>query len=57
MGEAALALAEEAILTGDFRNAVQQATRATQLLPRGSASWLRAEDIRSEVKVERGNRS
>jgi predicted Zn-dependent protease len=53
LGEAALALAEEGILIGDFRQASQQATRATQLLKRGTPAWIRAEDIRNEVKSER----
>jgi len=53
LGPAALALAEEGILTGDLRQASQQATRATQQLPRGSPGWLRAEDIRRDVKAEK----
>jgi predicted Zn-dependent protease len=56
LGPAALALAEEGILTGDLRQASQQATRATQILPRGSSGWLRAEDIRRDVKVEKDER-
>ena len=56
LGPAALALAEEGILTGDLRQASQQATRATQLLPRGSPGWLRAEDIRRDVKAEKEDR-
>jgi predicted Zn-dependent protease len=53
IGQAALALAEEGVLAGDLKQASQQATRATQLLPRGTPSWIRAEDIRTEVKTER----
>jgi predicted Zn-dependent protease len=56
-GQAALALAEEGLLAGDFRQAVQQATRATELLPRGSPGWIRADDIRTQARVERGKRS
>ena len=56
LGPAALALAEEGILTGDLRQASQQATRATQLLPRGTPGWLRAEDIRRDVKAEKEDR-
>jgi hypothetical protein len=36
---------------------VQQATRATQLLSRGTPGWIRADDIRREAKVERQQRS
>lgn len=56
LGPAALALAEEGILSGDLRQASQQATKATQLLPRGSPGWLRAEDIRRDVKAEKESR-
>jgi predicted Zn-dependent protease len=55
-GPAALALAEEGILTGDLRTASQQATRATQILSRGSPGWIRAEDIRRDVKAEKDER-
>jgi predicted Zn-dependent protease len=53
LGPAALALAEEGILTGDLRTASRQATQATQLLPRGTPGWIRAEDIRRDVKAEK----
>ncbi|HVJ55407.1 MAG TPA: M48 family metalloprotease [Aliidongia sp.] len=53
IGQAALALAEEGILAGDLKQASQQATRATELLPRGTPGWIRAEDIRTSVKNER----
>ncbi|HWK47054.1 MAG TPA: M48 family metalloprotease [Stellaceae bacterium] len=56
IGNAALALAEEAVLAGDIRTAIQQASRATQLLPRGSPGWLRADDISRDAKATR-NRS
>jgi predicted Zn-dependent protease len=56
LGAAALALAEEGILSGDLRQASEQATRATQLLPRGSPGWIRAEDIRRDVKNEKDDR-
>jgi predicted Zn-dependent protease len=55
-GPAALALAEEGILTGDLRTASQQATRATQILARGTPGWIRAEDIRRDVKAEKDER-
>ena len=56
LGQAALALAEEGVLTGALRTAAQQATRATQLLPRGTPGWIRAEDIRRDVKAEKEDR-
>jgi predicted Zn-dependent protease len=46
MGMAALALAEEAMATGDGELARRQSQRAVQELPRGSSGWLRAQDIR-----------
>jgi predicted Zn-dependent protease len=45
MGMAALALAEEALAMGDNDLARQQALRAEQQLPHGSAGWLRAQDV------------
>jgi predicted Zn-dependent protease len=46
IGMAALALAEEAMTQGDKKLAVQQATRATQILKTGTPAWLRAEDLK-----------
>lgn len=46
MGLAAVALAEEALATGDRTTARQQAERAARDLPEGSAGWLRAQDVR-----------
>lgn len=45
MGMSSLALAEEALLHGDLAIARHQAGRAEKLLPRGSPSWLQAQDI------------
>ncbi len=45
MGESALALAEEAILTEKKSVARYQASKAERLLPRGSRGWLKAQDI------------
>ncbi len=45
LGMAALALAEEAMATGDGDLARRQARRALEALPNGSAGWLRAQDI------------
>jgi predicted Zn-dependent protease len=46
IGMSALALAEEAQIVGDKKLAVQQATRATQLLKAGTPARLRAEDLK-----------
>ena len=51
IGEAALATAERYMLTGDYREAGGQAARATKLLPVGSPSALRAEDIEQAAKA------
>ena len=51
--EEAVALAEEAILSGDTATARSQAIRATELLPRGSPGWLKADDIRLQIKDNR----
>jgi predicted Zn-dependent protease len=56
IGNAALALAEEALLVGDRKTAAMQATRASQILPRGSPGWLRADDIRREAKAQGDDR-
>ncbi len=50
LGLAALALAEEGNVVGDHRLAVEQATRATQLLPRGTPGWIRADDIKRDSR-------
>lgn len=57
MGEASLALAEEAILDGDLHLASTQAHRATELLPRGTPGWIRADDISHAIKTERDDHS
>lgn len=44
-GAASLATAERFLLEGRFRDAGRQATRAVELLPRGSPGWKRAEDV------------
>ncbi|MDM7947160.1 MAG: M48 family metalloprotease [Oceanibaculum nanhaiense] len=49
-GLAALALAEEALLTGQRQTARQQARRAQAQLPTGSPGWLRAEDIETTTR-------
>jgi len=46
---ATVASAEEAMLSGDIPRARALADRAEKTLPTGSAGWLRAQDIRSQV--------
>ncbi len=56
LGMAAYALSEEALSRGDIPVAKQQATRAQELLPKGSAGWVKAGDVLSIVD-EKTNRS
>jgi predicted Zn-dependent protease len=49
-GMAALSLAEEALADEKKKDAQQQAQRAKQLLPKGSAAYARAEEIQREAK-------
>ncbi len=48
-----LALAEEAILNGKRSEARQRANRALELLPKGSASWMRAQDIQNATEKKK----
>ncbi len=50
VGEASLATAERYMLLGRYREAGGQAGRATKLLPAGSPSALRAEDIKQAAE-------
>ena len=50
MGMAALSLAEQALANGKKKDAMQQATRAKQLLVRTTAAFARAEDIHREAE-------
>jgi len=50
MGMAALSLAEEALANGKKKDAMQQATRAKQLLARNPTAYARAEDIHREAE-------
>jgi predicted Zn-dependent protease len=50
MGMAALSLSEEALANGKKKDALQQSTRAKQLLPKNGASWMRADDIHHEAE-------
>ena len=43
------ALAESAFARGNYREAVARAKKAQQLLPSGSAAWLRAQDLELEA--------
>ena len=49
-----LALAEEALLSGKREAAQYRATRALELLPSGSAGWIRAQDIQN-ASTEKNN--
>lgn len=49
IGQMALAQAELALRGGDRDTARAQAERAEQVLPQGSPSWVRAQDIRQQV--------
>jgi predicted Zn-dependent protease len=49
LGMAALALAEEGLAAGKKKDAIQQATRAKQSLPKSTAAYNRAEEIRREA--------
>jgi predicted Zn-dependent protease len=50
IGMAALALAEEGLAAGKKKDAQEQALRAKQLLPKNSAGYNRAENIRHEAE-------
>lgn len=52
-GQTALAQAEEAIYRSQKQQALGHARRALDLLPEGSPSWLRAQDI--EIQAQRKN--
>lgn len=44
-GAASLATAERFVLEGRFNDALRQAARAQQMLPRGSPGWRQADDV------------
>ncbi len=50
IGMAALSLAEKALADGKKRDAIQQAQRAKQLLPKNTPPWFRADDIAREAE-------
>jgi predicted Zn-dependent protease len=50
IGMAALSLAEEALADGRKKDAIQQSTRAKQLLTRNTGFYARAEDIHHEAE-------
>ncbi len=50
MGMAALSLAEEGLAADNKRVAAQEARRAEHLLPRNSAAYARAQQIRTQAK-------
>ncbi|MBV9859214.1 MAG: M48 family metallopeptidase [Alphaproteobacteria bacterium] len=49
-GMAALSLAEEALASGKKKDALQQSTRAKQLLAKNTPPWFRADDIHHEAE-------
>ncbi len=51
IGLASLATAERYFLTGKFRDAVGQATRAERILAKGSPGWLRAQDLKATAQL------
>jgi predicted Zn-dependent protease len=53
VGEAALALAEQAMVEGRKHDAGQQASRAQKLLREGTPGWLRAQDIKIAAEQKR----
>lgn len=52
IGMAALALAEEAVLRGDYRTALGQGLRAERLLPVGSPPHMRVQDLQAQARRE-----
>ncbi len=50
IGMAALSLAEKALADGKKRDAIQQATRAKQLLPKNTPPYFRADDIARDAE-------
>lgn len=56
VGEAALALAEQAMVENRRMDAVQQATRAMKLLKEGTPGWLRAQDLKIEADSKKPKR-
>lgn len=54
LGEAALALAEEALLQEDYKAATSQANRAKTLLKSNPKALTRAEDLLSQVRQKMG---
>jgi predicted Zn-dependent protease len=50
MGLSALSLAEEGLAAGKKKDALQQSSRAQQLLPKNSADYARATEIHREAK-------
>lgn len=50
LGMVALSLAEEGLAAGKKKDATEQSTRAKQLLPKNSVSYLRADEIHREAE-------
>ena len=51
-GEASLSTAERYALSGRLKDAAIHAKRATDMLPRGSAGWQRAQDIATAAETQ-----
>ena len=54
LGEASLALAEEAALREDFKSAISQGTRAKSLLKSNPKAMMRANDLLNQLKQKMG---
>jgi len=54
IGEAALDLAEEALLKEDFATATSQANRAVSLLKNNPKALVRAKDLLSQIRNKHG---
>ncbi len=50
IGQASLATAERYFLTGKFRDAIGQATRAERALKKGTPGWLRTQDLKTAAQ-------
>ena len=51
-GLMSLALAEKALLRGEFKMALNQVNRSLKKLSKGSRSWNRAQDLMAHIKQE-----
>lgn len=56
LGMSTLALAEEALIKGKLRDAAYQVARAERHFSQGSAGWIRAQDLKREIRSRREKR-